>query len=313
MEIQQQNLFTRLIVSMLFIAVMAGSWDVWWHGAVGRDTFWEPPHILLYSAVIVAISAGAYVWYKTREKIWRWLAVILAFIPISAPFDELWHRAFGVENLSSPLILWSTPHLILIGAMAAGFTGLLPLIRKDPDVTAQRFFGSLAIAAILQLLLLVASPLEPTGPWGLIGFWGAGVLAAIIVVSLLFASDWMPGIAGAVVVTAFFLVVSSIGFTGETAPEVSIQPHDHPPGWLTVFSFTAAALAVDLLKRKPRLITGAIAAILWGGLLYGFSSMFFEPEFQYSSNDAAIAILASAAGGIIGGIIAAKVILLGKS
>lgn len=153
MEAYQQNLLTRLTVSALFIAVMAGAWDAWWHGAIGRETFWEPPHLLLYSAVIVAIVAGVYGWYKTREKIWRRLAIILALVPLSAPFDDMWHRIFGIEDISSPLIVWSPPHLVLVGAIAASFVGLLPLIRRDIDVTAQRFFGGLTLAAILNLLL----------------------------------------------------------------------------------------------------------------------------------------------------------------
>ena len=65
------KLLARTIASSLFVAVAAGTWDAWWHGAIGRDSFWEPPHLLLYSGVIVAILLGVLGWHITKEKIWK--------------------------------------------------------------------------------------------------------------------------------------------------------------------------------------------------------------------------------------------------
>jgi len=305
-ETHQQNLLARLIVSALFTAVMAGAWDAWWHAAIGRETFWEPPHLLLYSAVTVAISAGIYGWYKTKEKIWRRLAIILALVPLSAPFDDLWHRIFGVENISSPLIVWSPPHLVLIGAIAASFIGLLPLIRRDRDITAQRFFGGLSLAAILNLLLFVAAPVQPMGPYELIGFWGAGIVAFLLAGAFLVASRWMPGVAGATLVAAFFLVISAIGFGEEIAPGVIIQPHDHPPAWLTIFSILIVATFIDVAKLKPMWLSGALAGVLWSGIFYSFSSMFFKLEFQYTAGDTGVAVFASLIGGVVAGFFVSK-------
>ncbi len=306
MELFSQNLLARFISAVLFTAVLAGAWDAWWHGAIGRDTFWGPPHLLLYSAVIVAIVAGIYGWYKTREKIWRRLAILLALVPISAPFDDLWHRLFGVEDISSPLIVWSPPHLVLIGAIAASLIGLLPLIRRDRDITAQRFFGGLTFAAILNLFLFLATPVQPTGPYELIGFWGAGIVAFLLVGVFLTASRWLAGVAGATLVAVFSLVISAIGFGDKIAPGIVIQPHDHPPAWLTIFSLLVSVAIIDFTKRKPLWIGGAFAGILWGGLLYGFSSMFFKPEFQYTAGDTGIAVFASLIGGIIAGLFVSR-------
>ena len=55
----------RFIIGALVTAVAAGTWDIWWHAAIGRDTFFEPPHLLLYAAVIAAIIAGAIGWRRT--------------------------------------------------------------------------------------------------------------------------------------------------------------------------------------------------------------------------------------------------------
>ena len=150
MEKISKSRLARLITAALFSAVVGGAWDVWWHGAVGRDTFWEPAHLLLYTSIIIAISLGAYGWYKTREKVWRWLATILFIVPLSAPFDELWHRTFGVEDLTSPLVLWSPPHIALILSIVVSFIFLLPILKKDHDQQARRFFTSLALSGILS-------------------------------------------------------------------------------------------------------------------------------------------------------------------
>src|SRR5437879_11877665 len=40
-----------ILVCSLLAGELGAPWDGVWHGAVGRDWFWTPPHILIYSAV----------------------------------------------------------------------------------------------------------------------------------------------------------------------------------------------------------------------------------------------------------------------
>jgi len=70
-----------------------------------------------------------------------------------------------------------------------------------------------------------------------------------------------------------------------------------------VFSLLLPAFLIDLSGQIPFVIRGAIAGLLMGGLLYGFSSMFFEPMFQYTVFDGAVAIFASLLGGTFAGIV----------
>ena len=35
----------------LFLATGALYFDGWWHILIGRDTFWIPPHLVLYTAI----------------------------------------------------------------------------------------------------------------------------------------------------------------------------------------------------------------------------------------------------------------------
>ncbi len=291
----------RLITAALFSAVLAGTWDVWWHGALGRESFWSPPHLLLYTSVIVAIGTGFYGWWKTRERSWKWLAIVLFLIPASAPFDELWHRIFGLEPVNSPLIFWSPPHVILALALAGSFLFLFRHLRKDEDPIAQHLLQSIALASALSLFLFLTSPLEPIGPYHLIGFYGAAIGSGIIAVFFLLAQQWMNRFGSTFSVAVIFMLISAMNFSEQLAPNVNIQPHDHPPGWLMIFSCLVPAALIDLLRQKSLWLRGGIVGLLHGGLLYGFSSQFFEPQFQYSSQDMWIAVSTSVLIGMLVG------------
>ena len=166
------------------------------------------------------------------------------------------------------------------------------------------FFGPLAFAGMLSLLLFLTSPFQPTGPYELFGFWGAGITAGLIIGTMLVAKKWIPDFGGAVLMTTFFILLMTIGLSEQIAPGVNVPPHAHAPAWLTVFAVLIPALWVDLAKRIPMIIIGIVAGILYGVILYGFSSQFFEPAFQYSFDSMFIAIVASAIGGLGAGFFA---------
>ena len=292
----------RIIAATLFVAVLAGTWDAWWHGAIGRDSFWEPPHILLYSSVLIAVALGIYGYIQSKEKIWRTLAIILLLVPISAPFDELWHRIFGVEDLSSPLIVWSPPHLAIIFSIMASMIVLLPILRKDSR-DMQVLLGSMIFAAMLNLILFLFAPLQPEGPWHLMGFFGTFFITASIVGIFLMAQRWIPQRGAAILVATFFLSTAAIGFNEKMAEGVTILPHDHPPAFLTIFAILLAATAVSVLKIPWK---GTLAGFIWVGIIYGFSWMFFKPEFVYSLSEGTVAIIAGTLGALIVSIIVSK-------
>ena len=300
---------TRIAIALVGLAIMAGSWDTWWHFAVGRDSLWEPPHLLLYAAAIGVMGSGIYGWYRTRDKLWRRLAILIAIVPLSAPFDELWHRLFGEEEISSPLIVWSPPHMVLILASILTLTILLSLLRRDKDVSARQFFGAIAFGGIAALSLFLVLPLRPIGPNALIEFWGAGIVSAVLVTIMLIAHRWLPGIAGATLSTLFLLVVISMDFESvqKIGSGVIVEPYGIAPIWLRAFAFLAPAVFIDLFGSPSFLLRGAIAGILWGGILYGFSSSFFEPAFQYAFQEGLAAVVSAMAGGMVARIFVSRV------
>lgn len=57
MSVSFREGLARAIAAALTIAVVAATWDVWWHSALGRDTFWEPSHLFFYSAMLCMIGS----------------------------------------------------------------------------------------------------------------------------------------------------------------------------------------------------------------------------------------------------------------
>jgi hypothetical protein len=294
----QESGLVRTMIASLFVAVFAGNWDVWWHGAVGRDSFWEKPHILLYSSVMFAFFLGLYLWLRERRRDIRNLLLALVLIPISGPFDEFWHQFFGREPINDPVIIWSPPHLLLVFGMAASLVMLLKQLERDEDASARQFFGTIAFASLFSLSLFPTIPIKPTGAFELIGFYGAGFIAPIFVGVLFTANAWLTGVSRATSVFLVFLVLQGSSVAERFAEGVLIEPHDHPPFWLMAVAFFVPAAFMDLSRTLPTWLRGGLAAGLWSSLLYGFSSMFFRSEFQYPPIEALRAIVVSVIAGL---------------
>ena len=109
-------------------------WDVTWHATIGRDSFWIPPHLFVYSGVQVlllsALGGLALAW--RRAGLLRAaltgpvgtgfaIAALGAVIQVAAaPLDDLWHRTYGLDAT-----IWSPPHLMGIAGGMVGIYGLL--------------------------------------------------------------------------------------------------------------------------------------------------------------------------------------------
>lgn len=286
------------ISTLLVVATAALLWDTWWHVAIGRDTFWEPPHIILYLAVSLATLSTLYSWLMGGGKFWRKLLVFLLLIPLSAPFDELWHRAFGVENLNGPLVIWSPPHILLLIGILGGLILCLSATKTYQGLYKRQFFELLVFAAVLSILFILVVPFLPRGPYEVLGFWGAGVVSFILIFTFLSAQKVIPGIAEVTMLAFFFLTFTAIGpaFSEKVGEGILIPPHGHQPPWLIAFAYLMPAIFMDIAKKWNPFIKGLAGGILWSGILFGFSSLFLETPFQYSTNDGLIAFGASIIG-----------------
>src|SRR5262245_30457473 len=115
-------------------------WDISWHLSIGRDTFWTPAHLLIQTgAVLGGLSAAGIIFGTTfRQKaqaaessvrvlgFWGPLGAFLmawgaAAMLISAPFDDWWHKHYGLD-----VKIISPPHQLLgIGMESINFGGII--------------------------------------------------------------------------------------------------------------------------------------------------------------------------------------------
>jgi hypothetical protein len=123
-------------------ASIGGAWDVSWHRSIGRDSFLTPAHMAIYACgVIAAVICGYLILATTFGKsaslkavsvnVLGFRAPLGAFIAawggiamlVSAPFDNWWHAAYGLD-----VKIVSPPHTLLILGIRGVAVGIMFLI-----------------------------------------------------------------------------------------------------------------------------------------------------------------------------------------
>src|SRR5271168_3377444 len=152
-------------------ASIGGAWDVSWHRSIGRDTFWTPAHMAIQACgVIAAFICGYLILVDTfgrSEKlkvasvsVLGFRAPLGAFIAAwggiamitSAPFDNWWHAAYGLD-----VKIISPPHTLLILGIRCVGVGVLFLIlaAMNRAFTDQTLSGKRTFTALQRLFLYV--------------------------------------------------------------------------------------------------------------------------------------------------------------
>jgi hypothetical protein len=117
-------------------------WDISWHSAIGRDTFWTPAHMAIYfGGTLGGLCCGwlvlkATFWPASAERagsvrLWGFYGPLGAWVSIwgalamltSAPFDNWWHEAYGLD-----VEILSPPHSVLAAGMYTLVGGALLLL-----------------------------------------------------------------------------------------------------------------------------------------------------------------------------------------
>ena len=132
-------------VAAMFSGAFGGVWDISWHEAIGRDTFWTPAHVMIYlCGVLAGVACGYLILSTTFQKnsalkdvsvsIWGFRGPLGAFICAwggvamitSAPFDNWWHNAYGLD-----VKILSPPHVLLVLGLLAIRFGLLVMVLAE--------------------------------------------------------------------------------------------------------------------------------------------------------------------------------------
>ena len=169
---------TKLPIIILIIALFAtilqtwgGSWDITSHQLGDPETFFTPPHTVLYSGVgiglIASIMAGVILLKNRNEKnesfVFGLKLVMIgtAFQIVAGPADYYWHELFGTDGLLSPTHLTLiTGILIQTVGVVIGLARLVP--QKSRLVKPALVFGFgvlwfLVIGFIFQFVLPIST------------------------------------------------------------------------------------------------------------------------------------------------------------
>jgi hypothetical protein len=121
-------LIGNTIVSLGIIMVTAGgSWDITNHILNKPETFFAPPHTVLYSGVATALFGFLILYvawrrYGMPQELKNGIKISglgIGLLLTAGPADFLWHSHFGLDGLLSP------PHLVLISGMILSAVGAL--------------------------------------------------------------------------------------------------------------------------------------------------------------------------------------------
>ena len=197
-------------------------WDISWHMSIGRDKFWTPAHLAIqFGGILVGLSS-AYLIFSTTLKgtqrtgtvrVWGFRGPLGAFLACwgcvvmvtSAPFDNWWHNAFGLD-----VKIISPPHAVLgFGIFATGIGALILLVgqmNRAQGVTREKLqWACLYMGGVLLTLhmILISDYCDGTLMHTALFYEVQSIIPPLILIAVAIAAGrrW-----GATIVAATFMV-----------------------------------------------------------------------------------------------------------
>ena len=117
----------------ILLVIVGGSWDITNHLLNKPETFFSPPHALIYFGVMISLIGVifSFIGWKNlsllKNSYFLPLKINLSGIILlvgAGPFDFLWHSNFGLDGFLSP------PHLTLMfGMFLCSISGTIGISR----------------------------------------------------------------------------------------------------------------------------------------------------------------------------------------
>jgi hypothetical protein len=283
---------TSVVMYLMAQGLYGSTWDIQWHAAVGRDSFFTPPHLLMYSSTSLAgvIALALILWDTWRFRrgdpgvtvanTTRFLgfhaplgAYVAGFGMVAmvsaAPFDNYWHELYGID-----VTLWAPAHVMgmlgsYIGGLGAVYVFASELNRRrtagergwlglgGPGIgLVLAFFGLLSLGLINVISAGYAERLWTIGPLTLAN-WPL-VMAAAIPICLVAA---LVGTGRAGVATAVGLLVTAwqLTFGQSVIGMVDLMVH-----WQNLQYRQGVAGAVAFVAYVSPLLVPVVGLILDG-------------------------------------------------
>jgi hypothetical protein len=269
--------FVWLSVVGVTSAMVGGHWDISWHRSIGRDGFWTAPHVLIYlCGVLAGVSSGYLILSTTFAKrddggasirMWGFRGPLGAFIAAwggvamltSAPFDNWWHAAYGLD-----VKIISPPHALLALGIFAIQLGSLVLIlgyMNRAEGRAREKWSALFIytgAVILMVITVFLMERTDRTEMHTADFYRDLALALplmLVAVSRAARHPWACTIMAVIytaIQEAMVLVLPLFPAEPKLGPVYFKVTHFVPPAFPILL--IAPAIALDLLRRvSPRL------------------------------------------------------------
>jgi hypothetical protein len=273
--------FDATVPAVLFssAAIVIGlHWDIAWHRAIGRDTFWSPPHVLEQIAAAVAglfcgwrviylsffgtdaDRAGAVRWWKVfYGPLGGWVCIwgTIAMIS-SAPFDDWWHSAYGLD-----VEILTPPHSFLASGMVTVQLGAMLMMLAEQNRAGAAFSrrtGFLFAASMGLIVLMIATlvyaetGLPNTQHRPLFYQISAGVFPLFLVAVARSGAGRWPATTAALTYTVVMMVLNwvlaLVPATPMLAPIYNPVTTLIPPGFPILI--VVPALLIDWLVRRPK-------------------------------------------------------------
>lgn len=175
---------------MLILALQAElglAWDRNWHDLVGRNEFFTPPHIMLYSGIALSgfialfvVLVDTYRYYQKKPgvddnstvRILHFFHAPLGYVILgfgafidllAAPFDNYWHLLYGIDvTLWSPFHLMGTVGGIIVALGIAFVFASEAVIERQSASQPRRFLGLSGLE--WGMLLILSAYLNLTIP-----------------------------------------------------------------------------------------------------------------------------------------------------
>jgi hypothetical protein len=257
--------------------ILAGSyWDISWHMSIGRDSFWTPAHLLIQAGGILGGAAGAGIVFATTFRrdaplraasigVWGFRGPLGAYLAawgaatmvVSAPFDNWWHSAYGLD-----VKILSPPHAVLtlgiVGVTAGGVMLVISAMNRATGRARARAGAVLLVLGGELLTLSMLAILEQTFRFALhhsACYRAAGIAVPMFLLAVAEASErpW-----AATLVAGFYTVfaASMVWLFPLVPAEPKLGPVYQPITHLVPLGFPiliiAPAIALDVLRARWR-------------------------------------------------------------
>ena len=284
----------------ILLVTVGGSWDITNHLLSKPESFFSPPHALMYSGVAISLTGVilSFIGWKNLKKFKDsyFLSLKIKLIGIglltgAGPLDFIWHSYFGLDGLLSP------PHFtLIIGMFLCSIGGMVGISRYLKFNDSQSIVKYLLVLAVIPVWLsasgIISSLSLPFSSTDFFQFNPEPTIAFIIAsmaypflislsLTLIFRlSNYQFGMMS-ILGGLFLLIYSSTAIVPNFAMFDTIQFYS-----LNLIPFVISDIFLKINRSK-------ISGFFVGGLLGSVFYMIYYPYVMYTYNEILLGKLVS--------------------